>query len=147
MKFNKLIPELGTLNFEKSLQFYTEIIGFKIEYKRGDKEKEHKFALISMQESQLMIDEITNPKSKTDKFITGKLQYPLGRGINFQIEVKNITPILTRLKKNKYPLQSEVKDNWYRQDNKLLGNKEFMVMDPDGYLLRFAQNLKSKKIN
>lgn len=34
----------------------------------------------------------------------------------------------------------------YRQDNKLLGNKEFLVQDPDGYLLRFAEDLGEKEV-
>ena len=53
MKFNKLIPELGVSNFEKSLEFYTKILGFKIEYKRN----ESKFAFLSFQGSQIMIEQ------------------------------------------------------------------------------------------
>ena len=33
----------------------------------------------------------------------------------------------------------------YRQDNKLLGNREFLVQDPDGYLLRFSEDLGEKE--
>ena len=80
MKFNKLIPELSVTNFEKSLNFYTEIIGFKIEYKRN----ESKFAMISFQGSQIMIEE------KNNHWNTGKLERPFGRGINFQIEVERL---------------------------------------------------------
>ena len=29
-------------------------------------------------------------------------------------------------------------------DNKLLGNKEFLIQDPDGYLLRFSEDLGEK---
>ena len=38
----------------------------------------------------------------------------------------------------------EIEENWYRQDDKLLGNKEFLVQDPDGYLIRFSQDLGEK---
>ncbi len=34
MKFNKLIPELTVSDIEKCKQFYTDILGFKIEYER-----------------------------------------------------------------------------------------------------------------
>ncbi|MCX6759173.1 MAG: VOC family protein [Candidatus Nealsonbacteria bacterium] len=136
MKFNKLIPELSVSNFEKSLKFYTEIIGFKIEYKRN----ESKFAMISFQGSQIMIEEVNNNWS------TGKLKYPFGRGINFQIEVDKIQPILDNFKKHNYPIFIESKENWYRQDNQFLGNKEFLVKDPDGYLLRFAEDLGAKPL-
>ena len=33
----------------------------------------------------------------------------------------------------------------YRQDNKLLENREFLVQDPDGYLLRFSEDLGEKE--
>ncbi len=134
MKFNKLIPELSVSNFKESLRFYTEVLGFKVEYKRD----ESKFAMISLQGTQIMIEEINN------NWNTGKLEYPFGRGINFQIEVDEIQPILDSLKKNKYPIFIEPKENWYRVGNQVLGNKEFLVQDPDGYLLRFAEDLGVK---
>ncbi len=136
MKFNKLIPELSVSNFEKSLKFYTEILGFKIEYKRD----ESKFAMISFQGSQMMIEEVNNNWS------TGKLEYPFGRGINFQIEVDKIQPILDNLKKHNYPIFIEPKEKWYRQDDQLLGNKEFLIKDSDGYLLRFVQDIGTKHL-
>jgi len=48
------------------------------------------------------------------------------------------------LKESKYPVFVQSKENWYRQDNQLLGNKEFLVKDPDGYLLRFAEDLGTR---
>jgi catechol 2,3-dioxygenase-like lactoylglutathione lyase family enzyme len=137
MKFNKLIPELSVSNFETSLKFYTGILGFKIEYKRV----KSKFTMISFQGSQFMIEEVNN------HWNTGKLKYPFGKGINFQITVAKIKPILDNLKKNNYPIFVEPKENWYRQDKQLLGNKEFLIQDPDGYLLRFAEDLGTKPYN
>ncbi|NOZ80138.1 MAG: VOC family protein [DPANN group archaeon] len=136
MRFNKLIPELSVSNFEKSLKFYTEILGFKIEYKRNESE----FAMLSFQGSQLMIEEVNNHWS------AGRLEQPFGRGINLQIEVDKIKPILDNLRNNNYPIFVESKEMWYRRDNKLLGNKEFLVQDPDGYLLRFAEDLGTKPL-
>ncbi len=134
MRFNKLIPELSVSNFEKSLGFYTKILGFKVEYSR------EKFAFLSFQGSQIMIEEING------NWKTGKLKYPFGRGINFQLEVKKIVPIIKSLKKNKYSVFRNPKDNWRRKANKLLGCREFLVQDPDGYLLRFSQDIGTKNI-
>ena len=139
MKFNKLIPELSVLNIEKSMKFYVGILGFKIEYER----KESKFVFLSFQGSQIMIDEITGHDPVWE---TGKMEYPLGRGVNFQIEVRNINKLVNALEKHKYPLRMQPKENWYRKGNKSLGNREFMVLDPDGYLLRFAEDIGSKPI-
>jgi len=38
------------------------------------------------------------------------------------------------------------KENWYRKGDILLGSREFLVMDPDGYLLRFTQNIGTKHV-
>lgn len=136
MKFNKLIPEFNVSNFELSLKFYTEILKFKIEYNR----EESKFAFLSFQGSQIMIEQTNN------KWKTGSLEHPFGRGINFQIEVKNIDTIIKSLNKNKYPIFIKPEENWYRVGKKMMGNKEFLVKDPDGYLLRFSQDLGEKKL-
>lgn len=133
MKFNKLIPELSVTNIKKSSKFYTEILGFKIEYPRKQ------FAFLSFQGSQIMIEANGNWK-------TGKLEHPFGRGINFQIEAKSIEPLLKSLKIHNYPLRMQPKDTWYRKGKVLIGNREFLVMDPDGYLLRFFEDLGTKRL-
>lgn len=135
MIFNKLIPELSVSNLDKSLEFY-ENCGFKIEYDRP----ENKFAFISLEGSQIMIQEI----SKNDKWTLEKLKYPFGNGVNFQIEVKNVDKIYNKLKATNYSIAYAMEENWYRENNKLLGNKEFLVQDPDGYLLRFCEDLGEK---
>jgi len=137
MKFNKLIPELSVSDIDKSLHFYIEILGFQIEYER----KESKFVFLSFEGSQIMIEEFN------DNWNTGKLEHPFGRGVNFQIETNDIEPLLESFKKNNYPIFKGSKENWYRKDDILLGNKEFLVMDPDGYLLRFSQDMGTKKFN
>ena len=136
MYFNKIIPELSVTNLEKSLSFY-KTVGFKIEYERP----ENKFAFLSMGEIQLMIQEI----SENDKWDIAPLSYPFGNGINFQLEVNSVEYIYNLLKKENYKITFEIEENWYRQDNKLLGNREFLVQDPDGYLLRFSEDLGEKE--
>ena len=135
MYFNKIIPELSVTNLEKSLEFY-RTLGFKTEYERP----ENKFVFLSLGEIQFMIQEITD----NDKWDIAPLIYPFGNGINFQLEVDNVEKIYNSLKENNYKITFEIEENWYRQDNKLLGNKEFLVQDPDGYLLRFSEDLGEK---
>ena len=137
MRFNKLIPELSVTNLEKSLEFY-KTVGFKIEYER----KENKFVFLSLGEIQFMLQETTGD----DKWEVAPLVYPFGNGINFQLEVEDSTAIYEKLKNNNYKIIFDMEENWYRQDNKLLGNKEFLVQDPDGYLLRISEDLGEREI-
>ena len=136
MNFNKIIPELSVSNLLVSLKFY-KTIGFKIEYERP----ENKFVFISLDEIQFMLQEI----SDNDKWDIAPLTYPFGNGINFQLEVENANKIYDNLKNNNYKIAFEIEENWYRQGNRLLGNKEFLVQDPDGYLLRFSEDLGEKE--
>lgn len=135
MKFNRLVPELRVSDIEKSLRFYTENLGFRIEYRR----EESGFAFISRDGAQLMLEE--NPDSEWG---TGRLEHPFGRGANFQMIVKDLAPILERLKNNNYPIKMAPKESWYRREDALLGVREFLVQDPDGYLLRFSQGIGRK---
>lgn len=134
MYWNKIIPELSVSNLENSLKFY-QTAGFKIEYERP----ENKFVFISLGEIQFMLQELSN----NDKWSVGKISYPFGNGINFQLEVTNLEKIYNNLKEN-YKITFDIEENWYRQNNKLLGNKEFLIQDPDGYLLRFSEDLGEK---
>lgn len=137
LEFNKSIPELSVTNLQNSLYFYITL-GFKVEYERP----ENKFAFISLGNIQFMLQEIVDD----EKWNLAPLTYPFGNGINFQLEVDDIDTIYNNLQSHNYKIAFDVEENWYRQGAKLLGNKEFLVQDPDGYLLRFSQDLGQKDI-
>lgn len=80
MKYNHLIPELSVFDFNKSLNFYTKILGFTVEYDRP----EYEFAYLSFQGSQLMIEQ--GKDNKESPWYTGELVYPRGRGVHLQLD-------------------------------------------------------------
>ncbi len=79
--------------------------------------------------------------NKDSPWYTGKLEYPRGRGIHFQLEVDSIATILERLNKHNYPIKEQPKEYAFRKDKKTLRFKRFLVMDLDGYLLMFNEDL------
>ncbi len=135
MKFNKLIPELSVTDIQESLPFYAEILGFKVEYSRP----EEKFYFLSIDGAQLMVEEVNN------HWWTGELERPFGRGLNFQIEVGDVSAIIGRLEEAGIALFRPLKESWYRGDGVEFGQLEFLVQDPDGYLLRFIQDIGERK--
>lgn len=139
MNWNQMIPELDVFDLDKSLEFYIKYVGFEIVYTR----QEDKFAFLQMENVQLMLQEINTEKNKWQ---VDTLKYPLGNGINFQIDGTNIDEIYSRLKENKYNIFVDMEEHWYRKDNILMGCKEFLVQDPNGYLLRFSQDLENRQI-
>lgn len=139
MKFNSLMPELYVTDFKKSFDFYTKILGFKFEYQRINP----RFAFFSYYEAQIMIQELV-PGEKEGM----KLEYPFGRGMNFEIDTPNLSEIIKSLEKNGYPLTRGIKESWRDIGTKgeLHGSQEILINDPDGYLLRFSEDLGTKSV-
>lgn len=133
--WNPMVPELSVSNFEESLNFYQHLLGFKIRNQRSNPD----FAYLENEKVQIMLEQIHDTG-----WVIGELEYPLGRGVNFQIELTDISPILERLKAANVVLYRELNENWYDEGNVLSGQLEFLVQDPDGYLLRFTQHLGEK---
>jgi catechol 2,3-dioxygenase-like lactoylglutathione lyase family enzyme len=133
-----LIPELSVTDFQKSFRFYVSILGFSVLYERP----EEGFAMLKLGDAQLMIDQIGLSRD----WETAPFEYPLGRGINFQIMIKNVQPLLESLVKNRIELFLKLEDRWYRKNDLEVGNCQFLVQDPDGYLLRFTEDLGTRPI-
>mgnify|MGYP004429932117 FL=1 len=139
MEWNQLLPEFDVFDLNESLHFYIDLIGFYKVYERI----EEKFAFLQLGSVQIMLQQIN---FENIKWNTGKLEYPLGIGINFQIDVNNIDEIYGRLKAEDYKIFIDMEEHWYRKDDILMGCKEFLVQDPNGYVLRFSQDIGEKKV-
>ena len=126
MKFNSLITELSVTNIEKSKKFYLNL-GFKIMYER----KEDKFCFLYLEDNQIMIEEINN------NWNVGEMKYPFGNGINISMTVSDIDSFYESIISKKIVLFRKIKTSKYRVDDIIYEDKEFLLQDPDGYLLRF----------
>ena len=127
----RLVPELLVSDFATSLDFYVRLIGFAVRYDRPAE----KFAYLDLGGAELMIEQ------ETDFWLTAKRERPYGRGINLQIEADDLDGILARLSAAGIPLFRPVEEAWYRAGDVYAGNRQFLVQDPDGYLLRLFQDL------
>jgi catechol 2,3-dioxygenase-like lactoylglutathione lyase family enzyme len=130
--FPPLTPELNVRCIKKSLSFYTELLGFAICFERP----EDGFATIALEGAVLMLEQIEELAPRNDPWITAELEYPFGRGINFQITVKNLDGIYSRLAKKDYPIHLPLEKKSYRVGGRFVSVRQFMIIDPDGYLLR-----------
>jgi len=134
--FARLVPELAVLDLEASLSFWCDILGFQIAYQRP----ERGFAYLERDGAQVMLER------RHGVWETGELLRHFGRGVNFQIEVEALDPLLTRLASIDWPLYAEPEDARYRLGAQKVGQREFLVQDPDGYLLRFTQSLGARPL-
>jgi len=138
MRPNGLVPELYVKDINKTRQFYVGVLGFEVLYER----LEDKFIYTQRGDTQMMFEELGESRA----WITADLVYPHGRGINFQIEVESVDQLYKSVEAEGIKPFLPLEDRWYRKDDVYIGNRQFMVQDPDGYLLRFFQDLGSRTL-
>ncbi|MGV1770766.1 bleomycin resistance protein [Agrobacterium vitis] len=138
---NALVPEFAVTDWRKSRDFYTRLLGFSVRYERP----EEGFSFLELGDAQLMIDQIG--LGRTFEIDDAPLERPFGRGLNVQICVEDVHAILDRLEAAAIALYLPLEDKWYRKDTIEVGNRQFVVADPDGYLLRFCQNLGERELS
>lgn len=127
IRYNSLIPEFSVSNILVSRKFYIDL-GFEIVYERV----EDKFCFLSLDNNQIMIEEIN------DNWNVGKLEYPFGRGINISMSVSDIDKFYNNVKNKNIKLYKDIEAIKYRVDDGYVCDMQFLIQDPDGYLLRFT---------
>jgi catechol 2,3-dioxygenase-like lactoylglutathione lyase family enzyme len=133
----RLVPELYVSDIDCSRRFYTGVLGFAVLYDRP----EERFAYLVREGAALMLEQPADP-GRT--WLAGPLQPPYGRGVNFQIEVGDLGPLHAAVLAAEAPLLLPLEERWYRRGDAQVGQRQFVVQDPDGYLLRFCQDLGSR---
>jgi catechol 2,3-dioxygenase-like lactoylglutathione lyase family enzyme len=128
-----LVPELLVIDLAKSKQFWCGLCGFGIVFERRDEG----FATVEKDGAQIMLEERGHGRN----WITAPLDPPLGRGLNIQIIVRDLIPILDALEAAGWPLFMASETKWYRRDAIETHVQQFLVQDPDGYLVRFSMFL------
>jgi len=133
-----LVPELLVTDIEVSLHFWRDTCGFSVAFDRFYEG----FAYLDLDGAQVMLEE----RGRNRNWIVAPLDTPFGRGINFQITIRSIDPILKALAASGWPLFMEPEEKWYRTGDIETGVRQFLVQDPDGYLIRFSEGLGNRRI-
>ena len=141
MKTNALVPELAVSDWRTSRAFYCDLVGFTVAYERP----EEGFSFLTLGDAQLMIDQIGI--GRTFEIDEAPLERPFGRGLNLQIRVPDVSAILQRLSAAGVPLYLPLEEKWYRRGDREVGNRQFVVPDPDGYLLRLHEDLGERDLD
>ncbi|MDJ0315814.1 bleomycin resistance protein [Arthrobacter antibioticus] len=134
-----LVPELLVNAIEESLDFWCRLCGFNVSYDRP----EEGFAYLTSGNAHVMLEQSGIGRNWTP----AALEPPLGRGINFQITVSSIEPIVAALQAANWPLFMAPETKWYRTGKTEAGVAQFLVQDPDGYLLRFQSSVGQRVSN
>lgn len=130
-----LVPELVCRDLTKSRAFYIETLGFSVLYERP----ENGFCYLTLGAAEIMLEQL-HPDDRGDTHLTP----PFGRGMNFQIMTTGVAALFDACRATDATIYKSLEDVWYRAADIYVGQTQFIVHDPDGYLLRFAQDLGSR---
>jgi len=127
-----LVPELMVLDMAAARRFWIDLLGFEVVMRRDA----HDY--LRMGEAEIMIGQATRHWS------TGPFELPLGRGINFKIFVEDPQAMRDRIASSGWPIFEDMTEEWPVQNGISRGYRQFLVQDPDGYLVRFAKKLGAR---
>ncbi|MCU7868300.1 MAG: VOC family protein [Candidatus Thiodiazotropha sp. (ex Lucinoma borealis)] len=137
MKFNKLTPNLSVKNVAESVQFYQEILGFKLEMAVPDgttrienkilENEEYAYAMVKKDQVYLMF--LNEENFKCDIPILQELTQ--GASVLFYIDVENIKEVYLQLK-NRVEIVKALETTWY-------GMQELYIRDCNNYIIGFGE--------
>ncbi len=127
-----LIPELYVRDLDRSLNFYCELLGFQVQYERPDE----RFAYVAREGAELMLEE---PVGRV--WLSAPLVYPFGVGANFQIQVSDAEHLHTGCLQNGIVVLCALEVKRYKRGETFINVRQFVIQDPDGYLLRFSESV------
>lgn len=129
----KLVPRLIIGNMVASMWFWVDICGFSILYGR----EEEGFAYLDLNGSQVILEVFGDGRM----WINEPLDALVGGGASFEVEALQLNRLLEKLALAGWPLFLHPEDRWYHREAVEVGVRQFLVRDPDGYLLRFQASL------
>jgi catechol 2,3-dioxygenase-like lactoylglutathione lyase family enzyme len=134
--FAAMAIELIVSNYVNSLAFWTGPMGFQICYTRPAM----KFAYLEHPDgAQMMFYE------RDGDWETGALEPPFGRGSILQIDVADVDKIYAAIVAADIPRYVERREKWRDWGDRQGGQREFLVQDPDGYLVMVKQRIGERK--
>ena len=137
-----LVPEFWCSDFDVSMEFYTAVLGFEIAQRR----RNDPHAYLTLHGAQIMIAH-WQLDGKWAPWLPQEMTQPYGRGVNFQFMVPDVDRMYEAvLARGAIPHLSIYDMDIWKTDC-MDTRRQFMIADPDGYVLRFAQSLRTRPVD
>ncbi len=121
-----IAPELFVRDIDASLRFYVEQLGFRTV------RRESSFAVVVLGDAHLLL---ATPDEAVPAMESWLASGPRGVGLNIRIMVDAVDAL--------YQLASDRGATVVREiDDRVYGLRDFIIADPDGFLLRFASPIE-----
>lgn len=137
-KFKKLTPDLMVIDVAKTVEFYTEKLGFKLDMLVPENEKtietklvdgkKYVYAMVSRDQVFVMLMR----KDVYEEDIPALKSATIGASVTFYCEVDNVGELYDSFKEEGVEIVKDISTTWY-------GMKEFYIKECNGYILGFAE--------
>jgi catechol 2,3-dioxygenase-like lactoylglutathione lyase family enzyme len=126
----RIVPWLYCADLTRSLAFYLDVLGFSL----LGAQTEYCSAYVEHEGAPIMLQE-----AREGALIEGPLEYPFGRGVYLLLQTNDVDSLHTRLrtKAGDDSVLVAPRNRYYRIGGDMIGHREIVVKDPDGYILRF----------
>ncbi len=132
-----LMAELMVSDFARSLAFWTGPLGLSVAFERPGQD----FACLQRPEgAQVMI------YRRDGDWETGPMQPPFGRGAVIQVYVSDVEQVYRAVTQAGLTPYVDLREKWRDWGDRLGGQREFLVQDPDGYLVMVAQRIGERPL-
>jgi catechol 2,3-dioxygenase-like lactoylglutathione lyase family enzyme len=137
VQWQSLIAEIMVSDYDASLAFWTGPLGFTPAFTRPNQKLA---CLVHPDGAQVMFYE------RDGYWETGPMEPPFGRGAVIQVFVADATAAAQRITAAGHPFYVPLREKWRDWGDRLGGQREFLVQDPDGYLVMVAERIGERPL-
>jgi catechol 2,3-dioxygenase-like lactoylglutathione lyase family enzyme len=123
-------PEFFVRDVEASIAFYIDVLGFKLVRADVDGDGRRTFAVLARGAAEFMLAHEALLGSEN----RAALRYPRASGVDIRLMVDDVDSVYASVSAAGGRIVLPVKDQPY-------GLRDFIVADPDGFRIRFAQRI------
>lgn len=133
-----LMAEMMVDDYPTSLAFWTGPMGFDVAFTRPAQ----KLACLTRAEgAQIMIYQ------RDGDWETGPMQPPFGRGMVMQVYVADVDGLALAMIAAGVAFYVAPREKWRDWGDRMGGQREFLVQDPDGYLVMVVQRIGTRPLD
>lgn len=130
-----LMAEMMVTDYPKTLAFWTGPAGFTVAFTRPAQKLA---CLVHPDGAQIMIYQ------RDGDWETGVMEPPYGRGMVVQVYVADVDKAAQAMGAAGVPFYVAPREKWRDWGDRLGGQREFLVQDPDGYLVMVVQRIGTR---
>ena len=135
--FAKSCVEIMVDDDQRSLAFWCDVLGFAPAYTRPAQRLAY---LVHPDGAQMML------YARDGDWETGVMARPYGRGVVIQVVVDDVDALAAHVVSMDVPFYVPLREKWRDWGDRMGGQREFLVQDPDGYLVMVLQRIGTKPL-